>query len=476
MNPVLMRAKALAFGTEEHTEARDLDFVLRCGELTALVGEQDSGRQTLFDGLNGNCAVQRGMILTPEGKIFPLQKKVFAAGSFFTEETSSRVQGVELTEMLFLMQPGGCKRLHWNTARRRKWAQELLDQVQLERDVREDVSRLSPMECFQLNLAAALDSGASLMTIQEDFEGFSVADFDQLVPILKKLQQTTGLAILLNTNSLRALEKLADEVFVFRNGTIAKKLRGEKIAPRTILDHLGGAQAASEAPRPQRETLFAIQGLRVRGCSCPIVLHRGEVLHVVDYDVREKQELYRILSGQQLAPGVSLQYEGHLLPQNWSGTLPYHGAGSVRGAGAVPPDVGGAEPDLSGLAAALRAVWTAGQRAGTGGFAGVGWEGPAEWKKYGTADPSAGHRPADGKLDPCPPEGADPAGALPAHGQRQPLGLAAGVCPVPGAGWSHSGDLFQPDILPWHFGTRRRCRAVGTIVRPDLGSSGGVPR
>ena len=108
MNPVLMRAKALAFGTEEHTEARDLDFVLRCGELTALVGERDSGRQTLFDGLNGNCAVQRGMILTPEGKIFPLQKKVFAAGSFFTEETSSRVQGVELTEMLFLMQPGGC--------------------------------------------------------------------------------------------------------------------------------------------------------------------------------------------------------------------------------------------------------------------------------------------------------------------------------------------------------------------------------
>ncbi len=58
--------------------------------------------------------------------------------------------------------------------------------MQLERDVREDVSRLSPMECFQLNLAAALDSGASLMTIQEDFEGFSVADFDQLVPILKK--------------------------------------------------------------------------------------------------------------------------------------------------------------------------------------------------------------------------------------------------------------------------------------------------
>lgn len=42
------------------------------------------------------------------------------------------------------------------------------------------------------------------------------------------------------------------------------------------------------------------------------------LLHVVDYDVREKQELYRILSGQQLAPGVSLQYEGHLLPQNWS--------------------------------------------------------------------------------------------------------------------------------------------------------------
>jgi ABC-type sugar transport system ATPase subunit len=80
---------------------------------------------------------------------------------------------------------------------------------------------------------------------------------------------------------------------------------------------LGGAQAASEEPRPQRETLFEIQGLQVRGRSCPIVLHRGEILHLVDYDVREKQKLYRIVSGQQLVSGVSLQYEGHPLPQNW---------------------------------------------------------------------------------------------------------------------------------------------------------------
>ena len=83
MNPVLMRAKALAFGNEEHPEAHDLDFVLRCGELTVLVGEQDSGRQALFDGLNGNCAIQRGMVLTPEGKIFPLQKKGVCSGQFF---------------------------------------------------------------------------------------------------------------------------------------------------------------------------------------------------------------------------------------------------------------------------------------------------------------------------------------------------------------------------------------------------------
>lgn len=94
MNPVLMRAKALAFGTEEHTEARDLDFVLRCGELTALVGEQDSGRQTLFDGLNGNCAVQQWHDPDPgRGKSFRCRKR-YSRGSFFTEETSSRVQGV----------------------------------------------------------------------------------------------------------------------------------------------------------------------------------------------------------------------------------------------------------------------------------------------------------------------------------------------------------------------------------------------
>ena len=82
MNPVLMRAKALAFGNEEHPEAYDLDFVLRCGELTVLVGEQDSGRQALFDGLNGNCAIQRGMVLTRKGKFFRCRKRCLQRAVF----------------------------------------------------------------------------------------------------------------------------------------------------------------------------------------------------------------------------------------------------------------------------------------------------------------------------------------------------------------------------------------------------------
>ena len=84
MNPVLMRAKALAFGNEEHPEAHDLDFVLRCGELTVLVGEQDSGRQALFDGLNGNCAIQRGMVFLPIANCqLPKGKQLFASSDSF---------------------------------------------------------------------------------------------------------------------------------------------------------------------------------------------------------------------------------------------------------------------------------------------------------------------------------------------------------------------------------------------------------
>lgn len=189
--------------------------------------------------------------------------------------------------------------------------------MQLERDVREDVSRLSPMECFQLNLAAALDSGASLMTIQEDFEGFSVADFDQLVPILKKLQQTTGLAILLNTNSLRALEKLADEVFVFRNGTIAKKLRERRSLPAPFWIIWAVRRQLQRHSGHSGKHCLRYRVFRFGGVLAPLCWHRGEILHLVDYDVREKQKLYRIVSGQQLVSGVSLQYEGHPLPQNW---------------------------------------------------------------------------------------------------------------------------------------------------------------
>ena len=93
MNPVLMRAKALAFGNEEHPEAHDLDFVLRCGELTALVGEQDSGRQTLFDGLNGCCAMQRGIVLTPEGKVFRCRKRCLQQAVFLPRKLAIGCRG-----------------------------------------------------------------------------------------------------------------------------------------------------------------------------------------------------------------------------------------------------------------------------------------------------------------------------------------------------------------------------------------------
>ena len=177
MKQLLLLVANLSVGQEDNLCARDLFLRIYKGETIALMGELDSGRQGFADYLCGEVPRQSGVVrfggcadsISAERM---LQQKTFrSVGTRFLFHRKGRQEKITLVEYLFLMRRDGCRSMLWNRSRLNTRARLLLAQVGLERDPLEDIAALSPMECCLLNVAKAIDSGAELVVLDEDFEG-----------------------------------------------------------------------------------------------------------------------------------------------------------------------------------------------------------------------------------------------------------------------------------------------------------------
>lgn len=319
MKEILLRAIALSVRTTSCTEAHDLYFALCRGEITALTGEQNSGRLALFDFLNGNGAIESGTLSCDGGSESFCRTKIYPASDF-----SNVAQDITLTEALFLMRQDSLRHLIWRQQQRENQARELLDVVGISRDVHENIGALSSLERFLLNVAIALDMGACLMTIEEDFEGYTASDLQQLAQRLAIIKQQTDLSILLNTNGTRGLDIVADQVLIFRNGCIIKKLRGAQIQPQKVLQYepycfpiRQAAPRVQVLDRNRESPIFSMTGWHISSRKFSLQLYAGELLHLVDYNIGRKQQLFQLLSGQVQQSEICLFYRGMPLPANW---------------------------------------------------------------------------------------------------------------------------------------------------------------
>ncbi|MBT3279002.1 MAG: ABC transporter ATP-binding protein [Phycisphaerales bacterium] len=216
-------AVSRVFQTPVRGEVRALNNVsLQCheGEITCIVGPSGCGKTTLLRlaaGLDQPSAgtiqigATRTMLLTQEGALLPWRRVI---------------ENIEL--------PLALRKLP--RAQRRKRAMEILEAVHLPADVAMSFPHeLSGGMRQRASLATALAAEATMLLLDEPFQGVDESTRTKLVGQTLELCKQQGRTILLVTHDIEEALSLADVLVVMRHGGTTTRTRIDLPHPRNRL-------------------------------------------------------------------------------------------------------------------------------------------------------------------------------------------------------------------------------------------------
>jgi peptide/nickel transport system ATP-binding protein len=203
----------------------DIDFTLRCGEITAVVGASGCGKTTLGRAVLGLKVLSAGTIRfdgMTVGAMTPTELHRFRreAQLIFQDPFSSldpRMRIVDIVAAPLRHEPalGGRER--------RARAEQVLEEVGLGGFGTRLAHQMSGGQRQRIAIARAIVSRPRLVVADEPVSALDMTIQAQVLALLQKLQTEYGFACLFITHDLLVVQRLADQVIVMSEGRIVER-------------------------------------------------------------------------------------------------------------------------------------------------------------------------------------------------------------------------------------------------------------
>ncbi|MDR5712905.1 ABC transporter ATP-binding protein [Nesterenkonia flava] len=188
-----------------------VDLTARRGEVTALIGPNGAGKTTTL-----SCA--QGLLRPSAGEVRLLGQDPFRAGAQLRARVGVMLQDGGLPQSV---QP---KRLlaHVSRLHRDPWPlTDLIDRLDLGSFLTTNIRRLSGGQKQRVALAAALVGRPELVFLDEPSAGLDPQSRQMVFELIEHLRGL-GLGIVLTTHLLEEAQRLADSVFILKDGVVVR--------------------------------------------------------------------------------------------------------------------------------------------------------------------------------------------------------------------------------------------------------------
>jgi ribose transport system ATP-binding protein len=295
----------------------DVNLSIGYGEIHALVGQNGSGKSTLIKILSGYHEADPGASASMSGEPFKLGSPSEAdrVGLRFVHQDLGVVLKLSVAENLMLGRPYpvsmGC-RVRWSDVRR--IATSALDELGVEVDVSEPVSRLSLAERTAVAIARALAGNEGrriVVVLDEPTAALPPTDVKRLLSIVQRLKES-GNGVLLVSHHLDEVLQVADRVSVLRDGLLVgtsdrselnRERMVEMILGRPIDVPESGVAHLEPEGSPLRLKISRVSGGRIEGIDFEV--HAGEIVGFAGITGSGRESLVPLLTGR-------LPREGHM--------------------------------------------------------------------------------------------------------------------------------------------------------------------
>jgi branched-chain amino acid transport system ATP-binding protein len=217
---------------------QDTSFTVMAGEIFAVIGPNGAGKTTLFNMIAGTFAPDGGTISFLGNRIDGLLPDIVCRrgiGRTFQIVRPFPTMSVHDNVMV------GALLQRRNTVAAFGRVEEVLRQLDLydKRDML--ASALTLPDRKRLEVARALATDPKLLLLDEVMAGLRPTETDRIVDVLRQINRSSGLTILLIEHVMRAVMALAQRVLVLHHGAVIAQ--GEPAAvvrdPAVVKSYLG---------------------------------------------------------------------------------------------------------------------------------------------------------------------------------------------------------------------------------------------
>ena len=270
---------ALPAGADRSHALQNISLTLNAGETLCVVGESGSGKSVLAMAVMGLLARE---LRVTAGSVLLQNESLLKANEERMRGLRGRAMGMVFQEPMTALNPvmrcgeqiDEVLRCHtdWPVAQRREAVLQIMQQVRLpepERMIDSYPHQLSGGQRQRIVIAMAMVLKPALLICDEPTTALDVTTQQEILKLIKQLQQDSGTAVLFITHDMGVVADIADRVLVMHSGVQVEQGEREQVLQRPQADYTRQLLAAvpgmtPPAPRAVADTLpvLRVQDLR----------------------------------------------------------------------------------------------------------------------------------------------------------------------------------------------------------------------
>ena len=239
----------------------DVDFSVRAGEVTALVGDNGAGKSTVVKCVAGIYSIDSGDVLF-EGKPVSIHGPKDAAklGIEVVYQDLALCDNLDVVQNMYLGREERDPLFRLKEAAMEQRTTETLKGLSVTtiRSVRQPVATLSGGQRQSVAVARAVMWNNRVVFLDEPTAALGVAQTRQVLDLVKRLGDQ-GLAVVLVSHNLNDVFEVANRITVLRLGRDIGVYEREKTTPEEIVEAItlgttqsGADQAPESEPEPEQ--------------------------------------------------------------------------------------------------------------------------------------------------------------------------------------------------------------------------------
>ena len=240
--PVIeLREVKKSFGPVE--VLKGVNFSIRAGEVTALVGDNGAGKSTLIKGLAGIQPYDSGTILF-EGKEVELTspRQSSDLGIDVVYQDLALCDNLDIVHNMFLGREQANKGVLDEGHMESKAASTLTSlSVRTVKSVRQKVARLSGGQRQTVAIARAVLWNNKVVILDEPTAALGVAQTEQVLQLVRRLADA-GKAVIIISHNLQDVFSVADRIYVLYLGKMTAAVKKDETTQSDVVAYITGTK------------------------------------------------------------------------------------------------------------------------------------------------------------------------------------------------------------------------------------------